>query len=87
MKKKNPWFLFFWIMSFIVIFMIFNTIKQRPQDFELEYSQFKQYIRSGNISKVLVGPEFIRGYFKDSNGIFRKFKTIPMSDPNLIRDM
>ena len=87
MKKKNPWFLFFWIMSFIVIFMIFNTLKQGPQDFELEYSQFKQYIRSGNISKVLVGPEFIRGYFKDSNGIFRKFKTIPMSDPNLIRDM
>ncbi|MDR1511437.1 MAG: ATP-dependent zinc metalloprotease FtsH [Endomicrobium sp.] len=87
MKKKNPWFLFFWIMVFVIILMIFNSIKQRSQDFELEYSQFKQYIRTGNVSKVLVGSEFIKGYFRDSNGILRKFKTVPMVDPNLVKDM
>jgi len=87
MRKKNPWFVFFWIMLFIVIFMLMNSAKQKGQEIELEYSQFKQYMRAGNISKVLVYPDIIKGQFKDGAGILREFKTVPMNDPNLIKDM
>jgi len=86
-KKKIPWLVFFWVMLFIIIFMVVNSFRQKSQELELEYSQFKQCIRNGNISKVLVGSECIKGYFRDSNGILRKFKTIPMNDPNLVKDM
>ncbi|MDR3124787.1 MAG: ATP-dependent zinc metalloprotease FtsH [Endomicrobium sp.] len=87
MKKKNPWFVFFWIMLFIIVFMLINSAKQRGQEVDLEYSQFKQYIKAKSVSKVLVSSDFIKGQFRDTDGVLKKFKTIPMDDPNLIKDM
>jgi cell division protease FtsH len=87
MNKKNPWIMFFWITLFIIMFVIMNSAKQRGQEVELKYSQFKQYIRTGNVSKVLVTPGVIKGQFVDGDGVLKKFKTTPMKDPNLIKDM
>jgi len=87
MNKKNSWFMFFWITLFIIMFMIMNSAKQRGQEVELKYSQFKQYIRIGNVSKVLVTPGVIKGQFVDTDGVLKKFKTAPMKDPNLVKDM
>jgi cell division protease FtsH len=64
-----------------------NSAKQRGQEVELKYSQFKQYIRTGNVSKVLVTPGVIKGQFVDTDGVLKKFKATPMKDPNLIKDM
>jgi cell division protease FtsH len=87
MKKKNPWFIFFWVALFIIIFMLMNSARHKGHEVELEYSQFKQYIKAGSVSKVLVAQDFIRGQFRDNDGVLKKFKTIPMNDPNLIKDM
>ncbi|MCL2390937.1 MAG: ATP-dependent zinc metalloprotease FtsH, partial [Endomicrobia bacterium] len=87
MKQKSPWFVFFWITLFIIIFMLMNNVKQRTQEVELEYSQFKQNIKTENVSKVVVGAGEIRGQFRDTDGVLKKFKTIPMDDPNLVKDM
>jgi cell division protease FtsH len=87
MKKKNPWFVFFWVMLFIIVFMLINSAKQKGQEIDLEYSQFKQYIKAKSVSKVIVSPELIRGQFRDTDGVLKKFKAIPMDDPNLIKDM
>ncbi|MDR0890746.1 MAG: ATP-dependent zinc metalloprotease FtsH [Endomicrobium sp.] len=86
-KKKSPWYIFFWITLFIIIFMLVNASMQRSHELDLEYSQFKQYIRNGNVSKVLVSSSVIKGQFKDSDGILKKFRTVPMNDPNLIKDL
>jgi cell division protease FtsH len=87
MKNKNPWFILFWITLFIIIFMLMNSARQKGHEVDLEYSQFKQYIRAGSVSKVLVAQDFISGQFRDTDGVLKKFKTIPMEDPNLIKDM
>jgi len=87
MNQKNPWFLFFWITLFIIIFMLMNSARQKSQEVDLEYSQFKENIRAGNVSKVLVSPGIIKGQFRDTDGVLKKFKTIPMDDPNLVKDM
>ncbi|MCA6069917.1 MAG: ATP-dependent zinc metalloprotease FtsH [Endomicrobium sp.] len=87
MKNKNPWFILFWITLFIIIFMLMNSARQKGHEVDLEYSQFKQYIRAGSVSKVLVAQDFISGQFRDTDGVLKKFKTTPMEDPNLIKDM
>ncbi|MDR1474304.1 MAG: ATP-dependent zinc metalloprotease FtsH [Endomicrobium sp.] len=87
MKKKGPWHILFWITLFIIIFMLMNAAGKKSSEAELEYSQFKRYIRSGSVSKIVVGQDFIKGQFRDSDGVLKKFKTIPMNDPNLIKDM
>jgi cell division protease FtsH len=35
----------------------------------------------------VVGQDFIKGQFRDSDGVLKNFRTIPMNDPNLIKDM
>jgi cell division protease FtsH len=87
MKKRSPWYIVFWIALFIIIFVLMNAASKKGPEKDLEYSQFKQYIRAGSVSKVVVGQDFIKGQFRDSNGVLKKFRTIPMNDPNLIKDM
>jgi len=54
---------------------------------ELKYSEFKQNIKEGNIAQVVVSPVMIKGNFRNSQGEMRQFKTIPMDDPDLIKDL
>lgn len=86
MKQKNPWFIFFWISLFVIIFMLMNSARQKNEEVEIKYSQFKQEIKNGNIANVTVAPDIIKGEFND-NGTVKKFKTTPMDDPNLVKDM
>ncbi|MDR0820750.1 MAG: ATP-dependent zinc metalloprotease FtsH [Endomicrobium sp.] len=87
MKKSNPWFVFFWITLLIIVFMFINFTRQGGNEVELEYSQFKQHIKAGSVFKVLVAPGLIKGQFRDNAGVFKRFKTVPMDDPNLVKDM
>ncbi|MDR1122633.1 MAG: ATP-dependent zinc metalloprotease FtsH [Endomicrobium sp.] len=87
MKKKSLWYILFWIALFIIIFMLMNSVGKKELETELEYSQFKQYIRAGSVSKVVVGQDFIKGQFRDPDGVLKNFRTIPMNDPSLIKDM
>ncbi len=87
MKKSNPWFIFFWVMLLVIVFMFINFARQGGNEVELEYSQFKQYIKVGSVFKVLVAPGLIKGQFRDNDGVFKRFKTVPMDDPNLVKDM
>ncbi|GHT42119.1 ATP-dependent zinc metalloprotease FtsH [Endomicrobiia bacterium] len=87
MKKKGLWIVFFWITLFTIISVLVNSAKQKGQEVELKYSQFKQHIKDGRILKVLVAKDSIKGEFKDIDNDFKKFKTVPMDDPNLMKDM
>ncbi|MCL2335208.1 MAG: ATP-dependent zinc metalloprotease FtsH, partial [Endomicrobia bacterium] len=87
MKQQKPWFIFFWITLFIIIFMLMNAARQKQSETELDYSAFKQHIRAGAVSNVVVSPTLIKGQFTDSDGAVKKFKTAPMDDPNLVKDM
>ena len=86
-KQKNPWFIFFWLSLFAVIFMFMNSTRKSGSLEDWDYSQFKENIRAGIISKVTVESDLITGEFKNSAGEVKKFKTFPMSDPDLIKDM
>ncbi|MDR3244088.1 MAG: ATP-dependent zinc metalloprotease FtsH [Elusimicrobiota bacterium] len=87
MKQKNPWFIFFWISLFIIVFMLMNSSRQKGQEVDMDYSTFKRNIKDGLISSVSVSNDIIRGEFRDSNGEVKKFKTLPMNDSNLVKDL
>lgn len=87
MKRNNAWFIAFWLTLFIIIIALMNSAKQKNQIEELKYSQFKQNIREGNVSQVVVSPGLIKGQFRNNQGELKQFKTIPMDDPDLIKDL
>lgn len=87
MKGRSFGFIIFWVLIFSAAVMMMNSAREKQQTVDFEYSQFKQHIKSGDVSKVTVSENLIKGEFKDSEGNLKKFKVIPMDDPNLIKDL
>jgi cell division protease FtsH len=92
-KKKNalPPKARFSIWYFLLAFLLFSYLQQYYFSGKVEtipYSQFKQYVAEGTLSKVTIGPENITGTLtaKD-NKPAQEFTTIRVNDPGLVKDL
>jgi len=92
-KKKNalPPKAHFSIWYFLLAFLLFSYLQQYYFSGKVEtipYSQFKQYITEGILSKVTIGPENITGTLKEKdNKPAQAFTTIRVNDPDLVKDL
>jgi cell division protease FtsH len=92
-KKKNalPPKAHFSIWYFLLAFLLFSYLQQSFFSGKVEtipYSQFKQYITEGTLSKVTIGPENITGTLKEKdNKPAQAFTTIRVNDPDLVKDL
>ena len=94
-KKKNalPPKAHFSIWYFLMAFLLFTSLQQYFFSAKVEtipYSQFKQYIAEGTLSKVTIGPENINGTIKgqgETPGQDQKFTTVRVNDPDLVKDL
>lgn len=85
MKDQNRWL--FIVILFVFIFLFFQSIHDRNREEEVPYSTFKKYLRSGEIVKVTVAQEYIRGQYKRSDGKTGNFKTVILNDPKLVEEL
>jgi cell division protease FtsH len=81
----------FSIWYFIIVFLIFSMLQQYFLSRKVEtipYSQFKQYLVDGKVSKVTIGPDNIHGTLigKD-NKPGQEFSTIRVTDPDLVKQL
>jgi cell division protease FtsH len=92
-KRKNalPPKAHFTIWYFLVAFLIFTLIQQYFLFQKVEtipYSQFKQYLVEGKVSKLTIGPEDISGTLKGKEKEpGQSFTTIRVNDPDLVKDL
>jgi cell division protease FtsH len=94
-KKKNalPPKAHFSIWYFVMAFLLFSYLHQNFFSAKVEtipYSQFKQYISEGTLSKLTIGPENIRGTLKGKGkrpGQDQDFTTVRVNDPDLVKDL
>jgi cell division protease FtsH len=94
-KKKGalPPKAHFSIWYFLMAFFLFTYLQQSFFSSKVEtipYSQFKQYIAEGTLSKVTIGPENIKGTIKSSGdkpGQDQEFTTVRVNDPDLVKDL
>jgi cell division protease FtsH len=78
----------FSIWYFLIAILLFSYLQQYFLSAKVEtipYSQFKQYIAEGNVSKLIIGPENISGTLKGTP--VQKFTTIRVNDPDLVKDL
>jgi cell division protease FtsH len=92
-KKKNalPPKAHFSIWYFLLAFLLFSYLQQYYFSGKVEtipYSQFKQELAEGNVSKLTIGPENITGTLnaRDKNP-GKAFTTIRVNDPELVKDL
>ena len=90
--KRNAKQLVLWMAAFLLLMILFQNLKTTQHETEIPYSSFKQKLRSGQISEVVMRPDLIRGEFKEAEkgaaGMkTKRFRTYPLPDPDLVKDM
>jgi cell division protease FtsH len=87
MRKTNSIKQFIlWIVGFLLIAGIYNSLLMIEREREISYSYFKSKLKSKEVKKVYIAGDIIRGEMLENNRTV-KFKTIPINDPDLIKDM
>ena len=76
--------LLLWLVIAVVLMSVFNNFGPRqPQTNEIEYSQFIDQVKQGQVDKVTIQGRHIRGSLKGGGN----FKTYAPADPGLIGDL
>lgn len=78
----------FSIWYFLLTFLLFTCLQQYFLSSKVEtilYSQFKQYMAEGTLSKLTIGPENINGTLRGEPA--QKFTTVCVNDPGLVKDL
>ncbi len=71
----------------ILVAMLFARL-MRPQEYkEIDYSEFKSYLKSGQVVECLISEAVIKGIFKNEEGELVKFRTVPVDDPKLVEEL
>ena len=92
-KKKGalPPKTHFSIWYFLITFFLIIYLQQyffSPKVETIPYSQFKQNLIEGNVTKLIIGPEHINGTLKGKeNKREQDFTTIRVDDPNLVKEL
>jgi cell division protease FtsH len=90
LKNKNAlppkarfsiWYFLLAMLFFSYLQPVFFTSKVET----IPYSQFKQYIAEGTLSKLTIGPEKIKGKLTGSAG--QEFTTVRVDDPGLVKEL
>jgi len=84
--KQNLRQMLFWVLAFTLMVAVYQNVKSVEREKQIPYSEFKTKLKAREISKVLIGPDMIKGEFSEGDKKVL-FKTIPLSDLKLIEDM
>jgi cell division protease FtsH len=81
----------FSIWYFLIVFLLFSLLQQYFLSRQVEtipYSQFKQYLTDGMVSKLTIGPDNINGTLKGKDKKpGQEFTTIRVADPDLVKQL
>ena len=91
-QKRSPFgrpFSPVWLMaSFVALLLLANVFSAALNSGDpLEYSAFKDLVKQGRVSQVVIGPEHIRGSYQDPNNTAKNFVTVKVDDPELVKEL
>lgn len=78
--------MFLWLLFFILLAGVYNAVTLSEREKEIPYSEFKSEIKKGNVKKVYISNEVIKGEIEDGDKKI-KFRTIPLPDSELVKDL
>lgn len=81
----------FSIWYFLITFLLIIFLQQyllSPKVETISYSQFKQNVAAGNVTKLIISPETITGILKKTDKKNdQAFATLRVDDPNLVKEL
>ena len=85
--RNNLKQLIVWLAAFLLLLVLFQSLKVAGHEVELPYSAFKKNLKDGKVSEVTMRPDLIRGQFRDEAGENQRFRTFPLPDPTLVAEL
>lgn len=89
MKTKNRFPIWLLVLGLLVITALQIMLLAPPPREEVPYSEFKSLLASDQVAEVAVAPTRIEGRLKpkDEEPVGRPFYTIPVADPELVKEL
>ena len=76
-----------WVFFVILILFIWQSMRSVGTEHDISYSEFKRRLHAGEIVRVIVRPDLVRGQSRTPDGKEELFRTTPLNDPNLVDDL
>jgi len=83
-QKKVHFSLWYFIVAMLLITWLQGYLAE-PQREKIPYSEFKQWVRTGKVADLVLGPDRIRGETRDDRGQAQHFLTLRVEDPELVQ--
>ncbi|MEM5790002.1 MAG: ATP-dependent metallopeptidase FtsH/Yme1/Tma family protein, partial [Syntrophobacteraceae bacterium] len=85
-QRKVHFSIWYFLAAFLLI-VWFQSYVTEQQSNRITYSEFKQYVRDGQLETVTIAQERITGTLKDARDQNRYFQTARVEDPDLVREL
>jgi len=82
-SRNLIWFL---IAGVLVLFFV-RGYQSMPSTDKLAYSEFKRLLREQKVSDIKIGDKLIEGTYQATDKAKREFQTVPLPDPDLIKEL
>src|SRR6187401_18469 len=76
-----------WVLGVLTLLAIGQAYFLAPAGKQITYSEFKGFVRGGQVAEVAVGDTLIRGTFKKAENGTTAFSTTRIEDPKLIEEL
>ena len=78
-----------WLMAvFVALLLLANLFSAALNSGEsLQYSAFKDLVKQGRVSTVVIGTEQIRGSYQNPENVAKSFVTVKVDDPDLVKEL
>src|SRR3954469_16752621 len=87
MNNRNWRGLAAWAFFVILILFIWQSMRSVGTERDISYSEFKKRLHAGQVERVTVRSDMIRGESRAAEGKNEFFRTTPLNDPNLVDDL
>ena len=74
-------------LAFLLLLGLAQMYYLTPNGRTLSYSDFKQFVKSGQVAEVTISDQTIRGALKNDDPKGRTFQTTRVEDPKLVEDL
>jgi cell division protease FtsH len=85
--KKTHFTIWYFLIAFLVILLIQNYFMAKKVEDIISYSEFKEAVRADKVKDIMITDESIAGARETEKGNFRKFQTVRVADPDLVKDL
>jgi cell division protease FtsH len=81
--KKTHFTIWYIVIAFLIVVLIQSYFTQRKGENIIDYSRFKELLRTDRIKDLTINPESINGTEKTGE----KFQTVRVEDPDLVKEL